>query len=78
MNAEEVPVLFTGVEQWKPKPFMKLIDYLQIIAPSSPPPFENLAKDAAKQHFKFPDMNNYPEYRQREVNAFMKKTLGKM
>ena len=47
MSNEEVPVLFTGVEQWKPRPFMKLIDYLNVISPAVMPPFEKIAKSAA-------------------------------
>ena len=39
------------------------------------PPFDSLAKNAAQLHFKFASMDNYPEYRKREVEIFMDETI---
>ena len=47
MNDGEVPVLFSAIEQWQPRPFFKLLDFINILAPGMMPPFESLAKNAA-------------------------------
>ena len=78
MDDKEVPVLFSSVEQWKPRPFMKLLDFIDCIQPAKMPNFDSLAKNAAQEKFKFADMDNYPEYRFREVQKFLKETIQKM
>lgn len=57
---------------------MKLIDFLNATHPAIVPPFDSLAKDAALQHFKFADMDKYPAHRKREVDFFMRETIGHM
>jgi len=47
MDNGEVPVLFSAIEQWKPRPFFKLLDFINILAPGMVPPFESIAKNAA-------------------------------
>jgi len=51
MKDADVPVLFSAVEQWKPKKFMTLLDFINTLSPTEMPLFDSLAKDAVQQKF---------------------------
>ena len=39
---EDVPVLFCPETDWQPQPFMKMLDFLDLLSPATVPQFSNL------------------------------------
>ena len=40
MEDENVPVLFSSETDWKPRPFMTLLDFLETLEPSKEPNYQ--------------------------------------
>lgn len=45
MCDKDVPVLFSSMNDWQPRPFMTVVDYLNTLQPVIYPPFERIAED---------------------------------
>ena len=58
MTDESFPVLFSNCTNWKPKPFWRLIDFLNSVEPTAEPEYDKVALDDAMDEFNFTDINN--------------------
>ena len=47
MDNEDVPVLFSQNTKWRPRPFMKIYDFLETLSPAIIPPFDSIAHQLA-------------------------------
>ena len=52
LQSNTTPVLFSNITNWKPKPFMKMLDFLNLLSPEEPPNRENQIDEEAKEKFK--------------------------
>ena len=46
---DDRPVFFSSVTDWRPKPFMRLLDFLEILDGQKKPNFNELAQNDAKR-----------------------------
>ena len=45
LNNPEVPVIFSNITNWYPKPFMSVLDFLNTLSPDEPP-YEKFEEEA--------------------------------
>lgn len=61
MDNDDVPVLFSSVNSWKPLRFMRVLDFLNTYEKPVIPPFEKLAFSDARKRFNIDDLDETPE-----------------
>lgn len=65
---EDVPVLFCPETDWQPQPFMKMLDFLNLLSPTIVPPFANLVLNDVLTTYKVEDISQVPESKKEEVD----------
>ena len=73
LNNPEVPVIFSNITNWEPKPFMTVLDFLNTLQPEEPP-YEKFEEDAiakAKTKFKFKYFEHLNDRNLAKVNHYM-------
>ena len=73
LKNEDVPVLFSNATKWKPKPFMRLIDFLATLDNVTEPNQEDIAMREAKNQFSFDCYDDLPEEKVDTVREFVRK-----
>lgn len=73
----EGPILFSNVTNWRPKPFINLLDFLDKYVPEDPPKWEEEIIKAAKKNFVFSDFATLADARLERVNKFMDEMRNK-
>lgn len=68
---ESVPVLFSSTSSWQPRPFMTLLDFLQVLSPIVVPPFDSLAINNAQQYFEVDNLKDVREAKQYLVAPYV-------
>ena len=53
MDNPEAPVMFSNVTNWKPKPFIRLLDFLNDVEPREEPNYEQVALEDAMHEYNF-------------------------
>ena len=60
LDHPEAPVMFCNATNWKPKPFMTLIDFLDSVEDVNKPDYQKMALDDAMDHFNFINIETEP------------------
>ena len=60
MENQSYPVMFSNLTNWKPKPFWRLLDFLNSVEPCKEPDYEKIAKKDAMDKYNFSNMKELP------------------
>lgn len=78
LDDEDRPVMFGSSTNWKPRPFLKVLDFLDSVEGLKRPDYEKMAHDDAMDKFNFVNIEilDYPV--QAKVKAFIEERAEKL
>lgn len=71
LGMKDVPVMFSNVTDWKPKPFLRLLDFLNSVEPIAEPEYDKVALEDAQSKFEFDQWDELADELQQEVKDYM-------
>ena len=71
MDNEDVPVLFSNITNWKPKPFMTILDFLDTLEDSNEPDYDSVTLSEAQRVWDFDELHHLPAEKQVIVKKWM-------
>ena len=67
LSSPDLPLMFCEVTKWRPRPFMRLLDYLETLDNVKEPNYDELAMRNAKTLFEFNKIDDLEYDRPEEV-----------